>query len=382
MIKAIALLTPIYVTFFWGFVFLLQKGERNRPKLYLGLFMILGLLLYCTHAIYFYHLYNAYSYFESIYLFTMLSLYPLYYIYILLRTNIKTGLKAQYQHFLPAIVFATLSLLSTFFLSHEQRIFYVQDLLIDKNLRGINFSSLASSKGFLLFAARLCFLIQVIFYAVKGIIVVKQYNQSVADYYSNTEGKTLTWIRDLNIVILIVAAASISCTLIGRSYFSRHEVSLLLPSFIFSAILFKIGFKGNQQNETIEIVDLQHEEIKIENEETLKRRLVELFEKDMIYKHTDLRITNISEVLGTNRTYISRLINDDFGINFNEFVNQYRVKEAKQMLCCQNQNIYTMEHIAEKSGFGSTASFSRIFKEHENITPGRFRTHHCKKHTL
>ena len=78
MLKAIALLSPIYVTFFWSFVFLFQNGERKHPKTYLGLFMVLAFLLYCTHAIFFSKLYNLYSYVESLYLLTMLSIYPLY----------------------------------------------------------------------------------------------------------------------------------------------------------------------------------------------------------------------------------------------------------------------------------------------------------------
>ena len=386
MIKAIALLTPIYVTFFWSFVFLIQKGERNHPKTHLGFFMVLAFFLYCTHAIFFSNLYTLYSYFESLYLLTMLSIYPMYYIYILLRTSEDAGIKPQFIHFLPALIFSTLSFICTFFLSPEQRIFYVQDILIEKNLKGINLSSIAGIKGHIFFAARLIFLIQVIYYAFHGIKRVNKHNQFVADYYSNIEGKTLNWIRDLNIIILFVAVVSISFVFIGRSYFTRHEVSLLIPSFIFSALLFGIGFKGNQQTELLEKIEenedlsLEFEEIKTEYDDKLKSKLIQLFEKDKIYQQPDLRITTISESIGTNRTYISRLINDDFQINFNEFVNGYRVKEAKALLVCTNHQAYSMEHIAEKSGFGSVASFSRVFKDLEGITPGKYRSE--KKQTI
>lgn len=378
MIKAIALLSPIYVTTFWAFVFLIQKGEPNKPKYYLGIFMILALLLYCTHAIFFSNLYNLYSFFESLYLLTALSLYPLYYIYILLRTTEDAGFKPQFVHFIPAIVFSILSLGSTFLLSAEERVFYVQDILIDKNLRGINLSSLVGIKGHIFFTARLIYLVQIIYYAFKGIKLVKAHNKRVADIYSNIEGKTLNWIRDLNIVILVVAVASITFVLIGRSYFARHEVSLLIPSFIYTIVLFEIGFKGNQQTEVLEkiiedeIIIYENEEIN-EDEDILKTKIIELFEKDKIYKSTNLRINIISDHLGTNRTYISRLINDEFGTNFNEFVNKYRVEEAKALLSSKKSNQYTMNYIAEKSGFGSAASFSRVFKDFEGKTPGKYR---------
>ena len=379
MIKAIALLSPIYVTFFWSFVFLFQRGERKHPKKYLGLFMILAFLLYCTHAIFFSNLYNLYAYFESMYLLTMLSLYPLYYVYILLRTTHSVERKTIVRLFVPAIVFFILALTTTLFLSSEERILYVQDVLINKNLKGINLASLVGIKAHIFFAARIIFLVQVVYFALKGVHIVNKHNTTVANYFSNIEGKTLNWIRDLNIVILFVAAASITFVFIGRSYFTRHEVSLLIPSFIFSSVLFVIGFKGNQQTEILESIEeeedleLVFEEVKTDLEDKLQNQLIELFEIRKIYRHSDLRITMVSESIGTNRTYISRLINDEFHMNFNEFVNSYRIKEAKKLLANEDNSSYTLEHIADQSGFGSVASFLRVFKAIEGVTPGQYK---------
>uniref|UniRef100_UPI0032169149 helix-turn-helix domain-containing protein n=1 Tax=uncultured Draconibacterium sp. TaxID=1573823 RepID=UPI0032169149 len=342
--------------------------------------MVLGLLLYGTHAIYFSKLYAVYSYFESVYILTGLSIYPIYYIYILLRAGHNAGIKTHYKHFLPAIVLAVLSLFSTFLLPPEQRVSYVRDILINKNLGSILSASTVGLKALIFFTSRFIFLMQVIFYAIKGISVVAQHTKKVHNYYSNVEGKTLNRIRDINVVILFVSVSSIIFTFIGRSYFSQNEVFLVIPSLIFSAVLFIIGFNGNQEvvlSEHItadENLDAIFEEIESENGINLKSQLIQLFEEDKIYKYPNLRITTVSEKLETNRTYISKLINDEFGMNFNEFVNQYRIIDAKYMLSSELLNIYTLEHIAEKSGFGSVASFSRVFKEIEGVTPGKFRT--------
>ncbi|WP_346859229.1 AraC family transcriptional regulator [uncultured Draconibacterium sp.] len=379
MIKAIALLTPIYVSFFWCSVFIFSQKEQRHPKNYLGYLMLMALLLYISHAIFFNNLYIVYSYIESIYFFSMLSMYPLYYIYILLRSGKSISVKSQLKHFLPAIILFTLSLTSTFLISSDDRILYVKDILMDKNLKVLNMYSLTGLKGIFFFTARLILVVQVIFYASSGIKTANEFNKKVANYYSNIEGRTLQWVRDLNIAILIVAVASISFSFIGRSYFSKHEISLLIPSFIFSSVLFYIGFKGNQQTDQLEKMieenDNQEEfaAIKSEHEEKLKSQIIKQFEMDKVHTNPDLRITTISEKLGTNRTYISRLINEEFGMNFNEFVNKYRLTEAKELLCSKNHNIYTMEHIAEMAGFGSAASFSRVFKESEGLTPGNYR---------
>jgi AraC-like DNA-binding protein len=189
----------------------------------------------------------------------------------------------------------------------------------------------------------------------------------------------MIWIRNVSIVALLISSAGIAFALIGRSYFAKHELFLLIPSLLFGTFFFVIGFKGNQQltiseklTDDKEIV-VEFEEIENSEEDVLKQRLLELFDTDKIYRFSDLRITTISSSLNTNRTYISRLINDEFQVNFNEFVNRYRIKEAKKLLCCENHSSFTMEYIAEKSGFGSVASFSRVFKELEGITPGRYK---------
>jgi AraC-like DNA-binding protein len=74
-----------------------------------------------------------------------------------------------------------------------------------------------------------------------------------------------------------------------------------------------------------------------------------------------------------DRTYISNLINNEFSCTFNEFTNQYRIKEAKRLLGEQSLNIYSLDHISEQCGFGSISTFIRTFKESEGITPGRYR---------
>jgi AraC-like DNA-binding protein len=292
--------------------------------------------------------------------------------------------KRKIKHFLPAIIFGILSIITTLILSHEQRISYVQDTLIEKNLKGLNWYTTVGIKGHIFFSSRVTLLAQVVYYVYAGLKRAIIHNKRVSNFYSDIEGKMLNWVRDLNIVILIVAIASIAFAIIGRSYFSKNEIFLLIPSAIFSIILFEIGFKGSQQLQITEEI-LEDKELKVEYEEVnylqgadLRTQLIELFESEKIYKKSDLRITSVSDSLKTNRTYISRLINDEFNINFNEFVNKYRIEEAKQLLVNKDNKLFTMEHIAEKSGFGSVNSFTRVFKEFEGITPGQFKNRSTK----
>ena len=377
MIKELALLSPIFITLFWSLVFIIQIGSKDKSKFLLGAFMVHAFLLYTSHAIFFNNLPHLYSFIESIYILSMLSLYPVFYNYILLLTTGEYCPK-KYYHFIPALVFSFVALMMTLFLSPEQRIFYVEETLLNRNLKGLNISTAVGLKGIVFLLSRAFFIVQVAAYAFLAIKVANEHNQRILDYYSNTEGKTLNWVRLLSIGFLIISSASITFAFIGRSSFNKNEAWLLIPSAIFSFVFFTIGFKGNQQqqfNSELKFEDpkLDFNETKTGQTELLKSRLVQLFIKDKIYKYPDLRIATISETLKTNRTYISKLINEEFNMNFNEFVNNYRIEEAKELLLDTSHDLYSMEYIAEKSGFGSINSFTRVFKTITGLTPGKFR---------
>ena len=85
----------------------------------------------------------------------------------------------------------------------------------------------------------------------------------------------------------------------------------------------------------------------------------------------DVNIVDVANKLGSNRTYLSRVINLYHQKKISDYVNYYRIEEAKEMLKAQNggkYNNYTNEYIAEKVGFGSPAQFYRAFKHIVGIT--------------
>ena len=377
MLKDIALLSPIFVTLFWSLIFFIQIGKTDKSKINLGTLMLLAFVLYVSHAIFFNNFYLLYSFIECFYIFSMLSLYPIYYLYLVSLSTNNIVFK-HLIHFFPALIFSVAIFFITMISTPEERIIYVKEILIDKNLKELNLSTLVGIKGLIFFLSRIVLIIQIVYYLTKGVIVAKTHNQQIANYYSNMEGITLNWVKSLNIVFIFIALSSITFAIIGRSYFTQHEAYLLIPSVLFTFFLFTIGFNGNHQiqvNAEIRSSEQISDAAEIKNGQTniLKNQLVQLFEEDKIYKNSDLRITLVSEILKTNRTYISKLINAEFKKNFNEFVNEYRIEEAKKLLLDKNHTLYTIEHIAEKSGFGSVNSFTRTFKTMVGVPPSKYK---------
>ena len=96
-----------------------------------------------------------------------------------------------------------------------------------------------------------------------------------------------------------------------------------------------------------------------------------LFETEKIYRDAGLNINDVAKRLGSNQAYLSKDINLYHQKNFNEYVNYYRIEEAKEILKAQNEGQHahlTNEGIAEMVGFGSLTVFYKTFKRMVGVT--------------
>lgn len=95
--------------------------------------------------------------------------------------------------------------------------------------------------------------------------------------------------------------------------------------------------------------------------------LIELFEREKLYRNADVKIGNVAIMLGTNKTYLSRALNTRVGKNFCQFVNFYRVREICQLYLEDMSR--DIRKISESSGFSSPSNFSIVFKYSTGFSP-------------
>ncbi|MCD4791905.1 MAG: AraC family transcriptional regulator [Bacteroidales bacterium] len=111
-----------------------------------------------------------------------------------------------------------------------------------------------------------------------------------------------------------------------------------------------------------------------DKKEEILCKLKQLFENDKIFKDFDLTIIKLAKYLSTNRSYLSKIINDEFGKNFSDFSNEYKIKEAVYLLSDpQTNSRLSIAGIAKESGFRSVSKFNPAFKKFTGITPSKFR---------
>ena len=369
--------TPMYVTFFWSIVLLLAFRQKNRAKFFLGFFMLTASVLYFCHAIFFNKYYSIYLYFEPVYAFASLSVYPLYYWYIrLLTVETKMNYRNLWKLFPAFLIGLSISIIYMLMSPHERTIFINKYLLHQNTIEAE--TALTVIQKWVYWSSRSIFALQVLVYVVLGSKLVVQYNERIANFYSNLESKTIIWVRLLLFSFVLASIVSMVFNGIGKGAFFDKTWLLSIPSILFSILLFIIGLQGYMQNYTVtdlESDEIQSEEIDSKSYNTIKLNghLISLFEDEAIFKNPDLKITHLSEMLRTNRTYISRHINTHYSCTFSDFVNRYRIEEAKRLLADDTSKNFSLNYISEKSGFGSMGSFIRVFRELEGITPGKYR---------
>lgn len=102
-------------------------------------------------------------------------------------------------------------------------------------------------------------------------------------------------------------------------------------------------------------------------EDRLIAKFQELIIKKKYYLNAGIRMSDIASRLGTNRTYISRMINNTYNISFSDYINTLRVEYAKQYLLSHKDA--KLSEVAKECGFPTPSSFNNVFKKKTNVTP-------------
>ena len=104
----------------------------------------------------------------------------------------------------------------------------------------------------------------------------------------------------------------------------------------------------------------------------LFRTLERIMREEKIYKDNFITKDKVAEILGTNRTYLSRIINEQSKLSFTHYVNRFRIEEAIRLLSDPN-NETPMKAISAELGFNSISTFYNLFQSSVGMTPSQYR---------
>jgi AraC-like DNA-binding protein len=205
--------------------------------------------------------------------------------------------------------------------------------------------------------------------------------------FSNATNIDLSWIRNLVLVFGIVWTALISVTVIHHVFNMFSMVFCTDGLFLsLSVFVILIGYFGLKQkiiygNEDVIIpvetnnTQTKYAGSKLSDSEAkqLAERVRKHMEPSKSYLNPDLTLSQLASEIGISSHLLSQVINEQFTLNFFDFVNQYRVEEFKQRIVNPNYDSYSLLGIAFDCGFNSKSALNRIFKKTTGLTPSQYK---------
>lgn len=209
-----------------------------------------------------------------------------------------------------------------------------------------------------------------------------RYHRWLKNEYSYQENINLHWLRGVTLLFFIILCIwVVDCiypsTLIDTIYILSSLVGwMVVCYFINRQELVIKEVIDSLPTETAEplapaAADGETEESDNERIQLLSEQLEKLFTVDKVYLEPRLRLVDLAQKLGTNRTYLSNFFNKERQTTFYEFVNGYRISHSENLLTTTD---YTLDVVAELSGFNSLSTFRRAFSVKNNCSPQEYRS--------
>ncbi len=111
--------------------------------------------------------------------------------------------------------------------------------------------------------------------------------------------------------------------------------------------------------------------------ESLEKQIIYLMEEEKLYCDEDLSLHRLSEALEISPHQLSEFLNRHYEMNFNTFVNSYRVEDAKILLLKDIKR--DALSIAYSVGFNSYSAFHSVFKKTVKLSPNAYRQQNSSK---
>ena len=108
------------------------------------------------------------------------------------------------------------------------------------------------------------------------------------------------------------------------------------------------------------------------------RRLDVIMESQRAYLKPDLTLPILAESVGCSVNHLSQVINSGFAMSFFDYINNYRIRRAKEILLQIDSQNSAILNVAFSVGFNSNSAFYAAFKKHAGVTPAAFRRSHNK----
>lgn len=215
-------------------------------------------------------------------------------------------------------------------------------------------------------------------YAFAAALEIYRYKQQLKQFYSSLSLQGPYWLLLLTLGFALNWFWSLVVHLLGQTVsfaiadsfgiFDNYITFVLVNALFVYSLLY-----AHQLLETKEKLKEKEVAAPAEISPDAIARIRNTMEQQQLYLKQNLNIEDFARQVGIHFREVSSIINKEFNTNFFEFVNEYRVNRAKQMLVDPQYAEMTILDILLESGFNSKSSFHRFFKRYTGMSAAEFR---------
>ncbi len=248
-------------------------------------------------------------------------------------------------------------------------------------------------------------------YFIDAYIITLKHEKSAKGFFSDTDKINISYLKNF---LRLVITLNFILMVMYLSLQTHHVEYIIIPSIVLMVNVFFLyyAFHKNTVFNTIEYCNLisnsqslekfrrfeeplcqEIKELKQENKskkytltqleiEENYQKIIRYIEKEKPYLDPNINLTKFSFALNACSHNISLTINIKFDKNFFDFINYYRVEEAKRILESFDKNKYNLNMIYQDCGFNSKSSFYRAFKKFTRSTPSEYIENKLKEYCI
>lgn len=216
-----------------------------------------------------------------------------------------------------------------------------------------------------------------------------KHQKNIKLFSSTLENVDLKWLEYMIFGTVVMAFFWIINILfqstMGGPYLNITTNSIYLLGFFF------IAYHSVKQKEIYPFNEAEKEEIseiiietdipeenrrKLVDDEKLegcKNELIKLMETEKPFLDSELSLVKLASLMDVSTHILSYIINNGFDENFYQFVNRYRIEEAKKQILNPKMNHLSLLGIGFEVGFNSKTVFNTTFKKYTGQTPSEFK---------
>jgi AraC-like DNA-binding protein len=291
--------------------------------------------------------------------------------------------------FIPPILFSVANAAGYLLIGEEYATAFTKAIIENKGNVSIEGHELYRQMRFIINEytySLLCFVqaVGVFVYAMRRLLL---YRRRLRDFFSNVDDKDMKHHWAVLWGILAVLILTFIVTALGYALYIKYDISVSIFRILYAVIYYYICYHvsisyysatklaeefGITPNETdseeYDILETENSDTNSKNHIHLKflPKFNQVIYEDKVFLQKNLRVDEVAALVGTNRTYISRILKDEYNCSFWEFINRKRIEYAKERVLI-NRSL-TVEELADLCGFSHGSTFSRAFRQCEQIT--------------